>query len=271
MQEKALIKEDEMSYTKRIQIVALFSLFIAVLIFGCSKKERGGQQVLARINGYELTVSDYKEAVDPLLMKKYASYSPIRDKEQILETLISKEVLLQEAQRENLDKEKAFMKEIEGYWEQALLKSLINKRLKELSLNIIVTDKEVLDGYNRLKRRVQAELDIFADKAQTAKLSSIPADWYIHGDLPSQLENIAFSLKAGESSPPVEYNDAWVVVKVLKEEELKIKPLEEIQWKIKEDVVRIKKQELLEKWSADLRKKAKVEINRDLLTKVDQK
>ena len=54
-------------------------------------------------------------------------------KKEILEQLITRNILIQEAQKENFDKDRAFLKEIESYWEQALLKLLIRKKTAEFS------------------------------------------------------------------------------------------------------------------------------------------
>ena len=262
-----------MLFAKKIPII--FSIFLLIFVCGCGNKgAKNDDRVLAKVNNYELRVSDFKEAADPALLRRYASYSPSQGKEQLLETLISKEVLLQEAQKLNLDKEKSFMKEIEGYWEQALLKSLINKKIKELSPNIIVTDDEIANEYNRLKYKVLAELYIFSDKAPAEQLSKsgvnfdqvketlkaqmvseMPADWYISTDLPQKLDSYLFAMKPGELSPAIEYNDSWVVLKVLNIEERAIAPLQELKSRIREDIIRIKREDLMESWSAALRKK----------------
>ena len=71
-------------------------------------------------------------------------------KEGLLDEMITKNVLIQEAQRENFDKDRVFMKEIEKYWEQALLKLLIKKKMVEFADNIRVTDAEVQAEYERM-------------------------------------------------------------------------------------------------------------------------
>ena len=278
-----------MLFAKKIPII--FSIFLLIFVCGCGKKgTKNDDRILVKVNNYELRVSDFKGAVDPALLRRYASYSSSQEKEQLLETLISKEVLLQEAQKLNLDKEKSFMKEIEGYWEQALLKSLINKKIKEISPNITVTDNEITSEYNRLKYRVLAELYIFADKIPAEQLSKagvnfdqakealkaqliseMPADWYLSTDLPQKLGSYLFAMKAGELSPVIEYNNSWVVLKVLNIEERTIAPLQELKSQIREDIMRIKREDLLESWSAALRKKASIKINKDILKSIDLK
>ena len=52
-------------------------------------------------------------------------------------------MLLQEAQRQAIDREKGFMKSIENYWEQALLKILLERKSREISGLVHVYDNEI--------------------------------------------------------------------------------------------------------------------------------
>jgi len=254
-------------------ILSIFLLASLTFACGCGQKQaqraKGDDRVIARINNYELRASDLKEAASNVLVKK---------KEQILDMLISKEVLLQEAQRLNLDKEKPFMKEIEGYWEQALLKSLVSKKIKEMSGNIAATGREIADEYNRMRRRVLAELIIFSDKGSAQRFLQAGAgtafdgakqEWYESGDLPPILEDALFAMKQEGLSAPIEYNNSWVVLRFIREEETKAAPLAELKGRIAENITRIKKQKLLEDWSIELRRKATVRINKEALKGID--
>ena len=260
----------------RIDRIGLFALVVSfVFITGCGKAPGAGgsaskdERVLARINNVGLTVSDFKDDAGPLLTKKYLSHSPLKQKGQILEELITKEVMLQEAQKLGLDKERSFMKDIEGYWEQALIKSLISKKLKECSSCLTVSDRDVLDEYARMKRRLWAEMTVFEEKGAVNKLSEVPADWYNAGDLPQKIEDVLFSVKMGEASAPVEYNGNWIVVKVLKEEPNQVASLVELKPRIFKEIIRKKKEAFLEDWNAELRKKASVKIDNGLLKEID--
>jgi len=61
--------------------------------------------------------------------------------------LLEKEILLQEAQQQGLDREKDFMRSIESYWEQALLKLLLQRKSREISGMIHVYDNEIEEYY----------------------------------------------------------------------------------------------------------------------------
>jgi hypothetical protein len=127
--------------------MAMVSLIVALIflsIYGCENKRPpapGSGEIVARINNYVMTADDFKDEAKLVLSNKKLDADPYTAKKQLLGELITKEVLLQEAQRQNFDKDKAFMKEIERYWEQALLKLLINKKTKELSKSVVTGSK----------------------------------------------------------------------------------------------------------------------------------
>ena len=112
------------------------ALIVSCVITGCGKSEdkgRAGNAVIARINNYELTAADLKDEIMTSSRDISMSADPEKAKEDALDGLVTKKILLQEAQAQSFDKDAKFMKEIERYWEQALLKLLINKKIGEFS------------------------------------------------------------------------------------------------------------------------------------------
>jgi hypothetical protein len=126
-------------------MMLVFLSFICLSVCGCSSKAAQPKKIVARINNYELTAGDFKDASADMRTDKYLSETPEKAKERLLEELIVKNILLQEAQAQNFDKDKAFMKEIQSYWEQALLKLLIKKKIDEFSAKVTVSSGEAKD------------------------------------------------------------------------------------------------------------------------------
>ena len=125
-----------------------FRYFVSIVIlltvaFGCSRGP-SSKDIAVRINDYTLTSQEFNEL--------FAEAGFIEDtseaREAFLENLITRKLLLQEAQNEGLDKQKVFLKSIENFWEQALLSIIIERKAKEISGGLRVNEDEMRKYYN---------------------------------------------------------------------------------------------------------------------------
>lgn len=129
--------------------VLILILIIALSLAACGRKE-GPERIVAAINDYRMTVEDFNyESKEVLRMGKVLGDFPAT-KEDILDALITKEILLQEAQKEGLDKDRNFMKSMELYWEQTLIKNLLMKKSREILETVMVYEDEIADYYNKM-------------------------------------------------------------------------------------------------------------------------
>jgi hypothetical protein len=78
-------------------------------------------------------------------------------KEKFLKDLISRKLLLQEAEQMGLDKEPEFLKEVERFWEKTLLKNIIYRKSKELSGEVSVYEDEIRAQYEKMIKEGLAE------------------------------------------------------------------------------------------------------------------
>ena len=152
-------------------VIAVF-LFSAIFLFGCNSANSNGSgdtRALVVINDYTLTVGDFKSEAETTYPSTYFSEDSEKKKKELLGDIIAKKVLLQEAQKQNFDKDKVFMKEIERYWEQALLKLLTEKKTEELAASINITEEEVRDEYNTLLEENGGDFGSYEKKAPAVK------------------------------------------------------------------------------------------------------
>lgn len=126
-----------------------FSLLVFCFIFaGCSSGTGGDNRVVAQVNDYRMSVEDLRYELDNTPYDDAVLLETQEGREEYLDRLLEKEILLQDAQRQGLDREKDFMKSIENYWEQALLKILLERKSKEISGLVHVYEDEVKEYYN---------------------------------------------------------------------------------------------------------------------------
>lgn len=96
---------------------------------GCGQKAEQ-KKAAAKINNYVMTVEDLEDEI------KYSAHAGRQNLEEVLDLAIRKQVLIQEAQKQGLDKSKSFMKTIERYWRQTLIKELMEKESQRIYKNV---------------------------------------------------------------------------------------------------------------------------------------
>jgi peptidyl-prolyl cis-trans isomerase C len=108
-------------------------------------------KVLAKVNGKSITESQLKEVMSRLP----ANYKSVKNnpqlRKQILNTLINQELLYQEAEKENIEKDKKVQKQIEEAKKQIVINALLEKHLK--INDVKVSDEEVKAFYEKNKAK----------------------------------------------------------------------------------------------------------------------
>lgn len=270
--------------------VIITVLFMSIWVSGCKFRNNNcdGGQVVACINNYQLTVDDFKDEATIIKCNMSLSRDPATLKQELLQGMINKKIMLQEAQKLNFDKQKSFMKEIERYWEQALLKLLLKKKSDEFYRTTQVSKPEIQARYLRMQKKFFVQMLVLNDKSAAEKfsqpgenfedlknsyknniISAQDSTWRTTGDLPLNIENALYSLKPGQTSMPVQYSGNWVVIRVLKEEPVALEPLEKIINQISSDLLEAKKTQAVDSWMEELRSKADVKIDNKVLDGID--
>lgn len=166
-------------------------MLIGFVLVGCSlcqREERVRKETAAQINNFKMTAEDIEYELRNLPYDEKTLLKSPEGKKKFLERIIEKEILLQEAQELGLDKDKDFMKAIERYWEQTLIKLLLEKKSKEISGAVHVYDNEIEDYYktsgekeplSKIKDEIQRairqekETDLMEEWIKTLKQNSM--------------------------------------------------------------------------------------------------
>ena len=182
--------------------IYLLLFMLCCLLLCCTQEKKAANKTFAKINDYVLTLDEFQTqlAQEVRLDKDFKLTKEA--KQAFLDQLITKEILIQEAKKQNLDEKEKFIRAIERYWESTLIRDLMEAEGQKIEKRTVVSEEEIEKRYNDMKK---------SDK-----------------NLP-QIDSIRH----------------------------------EISKKIIED----KKQRLLEEWSNQLKNKAKIYINKELLSK----
>ncbi len=144
-----------------IGIASLALLVSFVLVQGCGKgrsadvnpegtlkstvkKKPKNEEILAWIGNDVITSEEYKEEF-AMLSPTYRNVA-VQYKDQLLESLISRHLLLQEAKRKNLQDSETVKKLIERTKEEIMIQCLLDR---EISDKAEVTDSEIENHYQK--------------------------------------------------------------------------------------------------------------------------
>ena len=158
----------------RIFVLLLFCVII--FLSGCCCQNPSGAKTddtAVSINNYNITRDEFeKEFKD----SAYGRTDTPESRKNFLESLIDRKLILQEAQKEGLDKEKNFLKMIEKFWEQSLLKIALDRKTKEIESRVSaagqdanrVEESKMMDDWInglRVNAHIKVKEDILKGKA----------------------------------------------------------------------------------------------------------
>ena len=134
------------SYSRRAGFLkaALLILVLSSFSLSCVRQPHEGKAAIV-VNNYTMTQAEFNE-----LFKESGMFDNTPEaRKSFLDNMITRKLILQEAQKEGLDKDKDFLQSVEHFWEQSLLKVMIDKKISEIAPSITVSEQEIVDYYNQ--------------------------------------------------------------------------------------------------------------------------
>lgn len=125
-----------------------FLLLLILAVSGCGKPAPKDKQIIAKINNYEIAKEEFD---DEFRLSPYSRNASFNSRKEFLNTLINRKLILQDAEAKGIDRDKDFLKAVERFWEQSLLKLVLERKTNEIAGAVTVTDKEIEALYNKLK------------------------------------------------------------------------------------------------------------------------
>ena len=288
----------------RYRVVNIISglVFTAIFfVYGCGKevKEKSARQenrpkneeILARIGDKVITSNEYREEIT-MLPANYKGIANLH-KDQFLESLISKHLLLQEAKRKNLQNNEDVKKLFKRAKEEIMIQELINREITNIAE---VSDSEIEEYYHENQNdytepakirashilvdsevvaiKILEDLKRGADFAELAKEYSldIPTKdkggelgYFAKGAFIAEFEQACEALKVNEISEPVKTDLGYHIIKIVDKKEAGPKTLEEVKDEIKNKLLLDKQMALYENLLQNLKKKYEISVNKELL------
>jgi peptidyl-prolyl cis-trans isomerase C len=275
----------------KLKTCLLVLLSVVLYSSGLLYAEQNKKNVLAVVNGKQITMEDFNQAVSEL--PPNLRIKAEQNKLDFLQYEVRKELLYQEGLKKGIDKEPRIIDLINRYKNELITQEYLDRNLKDTGT---VTDKEVKDYYDknislfRTKEEITAshilvktekeakeilsELKKGKDFAEIAKHKSIDTvsarqggnlGSFSRGTMVPEFEKAAFSLKVGEISPIVKSEFGYHIIKVT--DRTKPHQLDFIQVKdsIRKNLDHEKTQKAISTLVDRLVKDAKIEIHEENL------
>ena len=134
----------------------LLAMTVAVLLPGLSfsgcgsgATETAAKKPVVTVNDLQLNSEDLKQELEQTSWS-HAGGTPSEDEPEWVDRVIEREILVQEAQGLGIDHEPEFMRTIERFWKEALIKILLNRKAREITAKLQVYEPEIEAHYKKL-------------------------------------------------------------------------------------------------------------------------
>jgi hypothetical protein len=211
------------------------------------------KDILVTINGHDISRSDMQEEG-----KTGSHHGSSND---LIDSVITKQLLIEEAQKLSIDKEPSFRKELQDYYEQSLIKVLMER--ENASLKVEVSDQEV-DNYLNCFGMTYSFMRL--KTLEPPSVESLKKNGMVYSarfeDLSENLQLVIAGLKPGEIAMEFETGNENYAVLLEKIEGTRGKPASIDPVKVRKTLAEHKRRQQINNWINDLRKKASVTIHK---------
>ena len=257
------------TFSKFVIPLFIFPLFV---LASCDRNSPPSKtdKVVAYVNKEPIFASDLKRSM-ALKARQDPLFITTSDTEQDqLDIIIDRKLIIQEAVEKGLARQDSFVETIKTFWEQTLIRELIDFKKKEFQNYLYVTDNEIKKYYENLGKRLTFKvlkgrdkryIDDIYSKIKENKLVETN-NWDIIGpveyeDITSNVLYEAFELPEGEVKI-IEEAPHYYLVMVVNKQDIMRQPLEILQPQIEKQIRVIKEQRLFDEWLKVEREKANV-------------
>lgn len=193
-----------------------------------------------------------------------------RSRQEFIEDMVSRELLIQEARRRQIDEEESFRREIQDHYEQALIKQLIDRRSRELDIEVGSEDLanwRAATGYEMTLRLVR-----YADPRNAN--GGVPIGEEVldtpFADLPPAIQLRVMDLAPGDRTAPFPLETGYGVIHLLNRDPVQ-KSLQTglTDEELQSHLARAREQIAMEEWLLRMRSLADVTIDDSILQEGD--
>jgi len=243
-------------------------------------------KVVAVVNGQDITERDLQNALIKFPRERQGYFMSEEGKKQLLDQIISFELIHNYAKDNEIEKEEYYLKTLEIAKKEILTQTAINKILADVE----VTDEEIkayyeanqnyfknegavsarhilvntLEEANDVKKKIEEGMNF---EMAAMQYSSCPSKeqggnlgQFTKGQMVPEFENAAFELAIGEVSDPVKTQFGYHIIKVESKVDSAVRGFEEVYPVIKRELLNERESYKYMEFTEQLKEKYKIEI-----------
>jgi peptidyl-prolyl cis-trans isomerase C len=252
-------------------------------------------KTLAEVNGTKITVKDFNAEVENLPPYIRPMAQTPEGKKELLESMIVRELVLEQAKKDGIDKSKEVVTRLEDLKKRVVVEAFVRKKIEQ---DIKISDDEMKKFYDQNKDKfksgeqvkashilvksessaqdILSQLKKGASFEELARKNSADASaakggdlgWFSKGTMVPEFDKVAFGLKDGELSNVVKTPYGFHIIKVTGKRAAGVRSFDEVKDQIKAAMMPAKQQEVLQQLKESLKKNAKISIKEDVLNEV---
>ncbi|MBF0620239.1 MAG: hypothetical protein HQL19_08750 [Candidatus Omnitrophica bacterium] len=121
---------------------------LCFLLAGCGSGIKPKELVVFSVDDYSVTLAEFNEGFDK---SDYAEREDIeKARAEYAQHLIDEKLIMLDAQKKGLDKDREFLKSIEHLWEQSLTTVALGRKLREIDGSLTLSEPELRRFYENM-------------------------------------------------------------------------------------------------------------------------
>jgi len=106
----------------------LLICLMLLALSGCGNSQPSSKEVVAQVGNYVITRQEFAEAYRD---SSYGAQGTLASRKIFLNNMINQKLILLDAEKKGLDKNKEFLKMVEHFWQQSLLTMAMQNKVQE--------------------------------------------------------------------------------------------------------------------------------------------
>jgi peptidyl-prolyl cis-trans isomerase C len=292
------LKEITVKRQSVIKSVAVAACMLALC--GCNAKKEGAAKpeskpsgpVLAEVGGTTITVDAFKKEMDNLPPYLKPMTETVEGKKEMLETMVIRELIMQEATKEGIENSPAVKDKLEEMKKRLVVEAYLKKKVEEQAK---VSDEDLKKFYEQNKDKFKtpdqvkaSHILVKSEKEAQDLLAQIKAGgnfeelakkhstdgaaakggdlgWFSKGSMIPEFEKVVFAMKENQLSGIVKTKFGFHIIKLTGKRPAGERTFDEVKEQIKASLLPQKQQEVFTKLKDDLKKSGKYSIKEDVL------